>query len=158
MLHNLCLSFLPSITAVQEKLKTMLTQFFFGEGGGGGVVNKVIMRNVEVVYGRIALAVARSLIVFSGSGIFLVSRPGFGIKGLQEMQDPKNNHWDYGMKQQLGSEKRDNRTLLGTLYLDMFCVMVRTHGRAARGSPTTVYIKILLRVLAWRTLEILKVV
>ena len=33
--------------------------------------NKVIMGNVEVAYGRIALAVARSIIVFSGFGSFL---------------------------------------------------------------------------------------
>ena len=69
------------------------------------------------------------------------------------MQEPKNNHRDYGMEQKLGSERQDNRTLLRTLYLDMFCVMVvlqlitwvPTHGRAARGSPTTTYINTLLR-------------
>ena len=69
------------------------------------------------------------------------------------MRDAKNNHRDYGMEQKLGSERQDNRTLLGTLYLDMFYIMVvlqlitwvPTHGRAARGSPTTTYINTLLR-------------
>ena len=49
----------------QEKLKTVLIQILWG-------AYKVIIWNVEVAYGRIALAVARSLIVFSGSGSFLV--------------------------------------------------------------------------------------
>ena len=101
MLHNFCLSFLPSITAVPREIENNAYTIFFGGGG----VNKVIMGNVEVAYGRISLAVSRSLIV---------SRPGFGIKSLQEMQDAKNNQRDYGMEQQLGSERRDNRTLLGT--------------------------------------------
>ena len=53
------------------------------------------------------------------------------------------------MEKKLGSERQDNRTLLGTLYLDIFWVMealqlvtrvlVLTHGRVARGSPTTTY-------------------
>ena len=78
---------------------------------------------------------------------------GSGFRVLYEMRDAKNNHRNYGMKQKLGSERRDNRTLLGTLYLDMFYVMgalpmltwVVTHGRAARGSPTSTYINTLLR-------------
>ena len=54
------------------------------------------------------------------------------------------------MEQKLGSERRDNRTLLGTLYLHMFYVMgalqlITWVLTAARRSPTTVYIKILLR-------------
>ena len=69
------------------------------------------------------------------------------------MRDANNNHRDYGMEQKLGSERQDNRTLLGIFYLDMFCVMgalqlitwVLTHGGAARGSPTTTYINTLLR-------------
>ena len=42
-------------------------------GDAGGLIS-LIMGNVEVAYGRIALAVATlgPLIVFSGSGIFLV--------------------------------------------------------------------------------------
>ena len=65
------------------------------------------------------------------------------------MQDAKDNHRGFGMEKKLGSERQDNRTLLGTLYLDIFWVMealqlvtrvlVLTHGRAARGSPTTTY-------------------
>ena len=39
------------------------------------------------------------------------------------MQDAKNNNWDYGMEKKLRLERRDNRTLLGTLYPDMYCVM-----------------------------------
>ena len=50
---------------------------------------------------------------------------------------PKITIGSYGMEQKLGSERRDNRTLSGTLYLDMFGVMgalqlitcVLTHGR-----------------------------
>ena len=69
------------------------------------------------------------------------------------MQDAKNNHRDYGMEEKFGLGLRHNRTLLGTLYLDMFCVMgalqlitwVLTHGRAGRGSPITAYINTLLR-------------
>ena len=61
------------------------------------------------------------------------------------MQDAKNNHRGFGIEKKLGSERQDNRTLLGTLYLDIFWVMealqlvtrVLTHGRVARGSPTT---------------------
>ena len=56
------------------------------------------MGNVQVAYGRISLAVSRSLIVFSGSGIFLVSRPGFGIKSFAGNAGCQNNHWDYGME------------------------------------------------------------
>ena len=41
ILHNLCFSFLLGITAVQEKLKTMLVQNF------GGQI-RCIMGNVEV--------------------------------------------------------------------------------------------------------------
>jgi len=63
------------------------------------------------------------------------------------MQDAKNNHRGFGMEKKLGSERQDNRTLLGTLYLDIFWVMealqlvtrVLTHGRAPRGIPTTTY-------------------
>ena len=33
---------------------------------------------------------------------------------------PKNNHRGFGMEKKLGSERQDNRTLLGTLYLDIF--------------------------------------
>ena len=69
------------------------------------------------------------------------------------MRDAKNNHRDYRMEKKIGSKRQDNRTLLGTLYLDMFSVMgalqlitwVSTHGRAARGSPTTKYINTLRR-------------
>ena len=59
------------------------------------------------------------------------------------------------------SRLRHNRTLLWTLYLDpLFCVKgalqlitwVLTHGRAARGNPTTAYINTLLR---YTVLEIL---
>ena len=57
------------------------------------------------------------------------------------------------MEKKIGSERQDNRTLLGTLSLDMFCVMgalqlitwVSTYGRAAKGSPKTTYINTLLR-------------
>ena len=56
---------------------------------------------------------------------------------MWEKRDAKNNHRSYGMEQKLGSERRDNRTLSGTLNLDMFGVMgalklitcVLTHGR-----------------------------
>ena len=64
-LHNLCLSFLLGITAVPREIENNAYTNFLG-------ANKVIMGNVEVAYGRIALAVARSLIVFSRSGSFLV--------------------------------------------------------------------------------------
>ena len=63
-LHNLCLSFLLGITAVSRQIENIAYIKFLG-------ANKVIMGNVEVAYGRIALAVAKSLIVFSGCGIFL---------------------------------------------------------------------------------------
>ena len=58
------------------------------------------------------------------------------------MQDAKYNHRDYGMEKKFGSGLRHNRTLLETLYQDMFCVMgtiqlitwpVLTLGRTARG-------------------------
>ena len=53
----------------------MFMQFcllLLGDAGGGLI--SLIMGNVEVAYGRIALAVATlgPLTVFSGSGIFLV--------------------------------------------------------------------------------------
>ena len=56
---------------------------------------------------------------------------------MWEKRDAKNNPRSYGMEQKLGSERRDNRTLSGTLNLDMFGVMgalklitcVLTHGR-----------------------------
>ena len=72
---------------------------------------------------------------------------------MLEMRDAKNNHRDYGMEQKLGMERRDNRTLLGTLHLDMFCVLgalqlitwVLTLGRSASGNPTSAYINTLLR-------------
>ena len=35
--HNVCFSFFLGITIVQEKLRTMLVQNFFGREGGGGV-------------------------------------------------------------------------------------------------------------------------
>ena len=54
ILHNLCLSFLPVLQPSQGKLKTMLIQNVWG-------ANNVIMGNVEVAYGRIALAVATIL-------------------------------------------------------------------------------------------------
>ena len=45
-LHNRCFSFLLGITAVQEKLKTMLMQIFFG--GSGGEQIRCIMGDVQV--------------------------------------------------------------------------------------------------------------
>ena len=77
-LHNLCFSFLLGITAVpRDTDKKCLCNFVcccWGMWGGGGGLISLIMGNVEVAYGRIALAVATlgPLIVFSGSGIFLV--------------------------------------------------------------------------------------
>ena len=80
---------------------------------------------------------------------------------MYEKQDAKNSHRDYGMEKKFGSGLRHNTTLLWTLYLDpLFCVMgalqlitwVLTHGRAARGNPTTAYINTLLR---YTVLEIL---
>ena len=40
--NNVCFSFLLGITVVQEKLKTMLVQNFFGGGGGGGETRCII--------------------------------------------------------------------------------------------------------------------
>ena len=80
---------------------------------------------------------------------------------MYEKQEAKNSHRDYGMEKKFGLGLRHNRTLLWTLYLDpLFCVKralqlitwVLTHGRAARGNPTTAYINTLLR---YTVLEIL---
>ena len=46
ILHNLCHSFLPGITAVPKEIED---HAYTNLGGGG--VNKVIMGNVEVAYG-----------------------------------------------------------------------------------------------------------
>ena len=58
------------ITAVPRNIGN----FLFLAGRGGGRLISLIMSNVEVAYGRIALAVATlgPLIAFSRSGIFLV--------------------------------------------------------------------------------------
>ena len=81
--RNFCITFVFHFSWVLQPSQETLTKnvyailFVVVGGCGGGGANKLdhlIMGNVEVAYGRIALAVATlgPLIVFSGSGIFLV--------------------------------------------------------------------------------------
>ena len=79
--RNFCITFVfhfswvlqPSQETLTKNVYAILFVVVGGCGGGGGLIS-LIMGNVEVAYGRIALAVATlgPLIVFSGSGIFLV--------------------------------------------------------------------------------------
>ena len=76
--RNFCITFVFHFSWVLQPSQETLTKnvyaiLFVVVGGCGGLIS-LIMGNVEVAYGRIALAVATlgPLIVFSGSGIFLV--------------------------------------------------------------------------------------
>ena len=78
--RNFCITFVFHFSWVLQPSQETLTKNVYailfvvvGGCGGGGLIS-LIMGNVEVAYGRIALAVATlgPLIVFSGSGIFLV--------------------------------------------------------------------------------------
>ena len=135
--------FPPSYTKL--KLWIHASKIVCGVGGGGVDLCELEKAPEMQKCPKTFVHDSRSLIVFSGSGIFLLWRPGFRIKSMQEMQDAKNNHRDYGMEKKFWSGLRHNRTLLGTLYMDMFWVMgalqlitwVITYGRAARGNLTT---------------------
>ena len=77
--RSFCITFVFHFSWVLQPSQETLTKnayaIFFSWGAeGGGRLISLIIGNVEVGYGRIALAVATlgPLIAFSGSGIFLI--------------------------------------------------------------------------------------
>lgn len=58
-----------------------------------------------------------SLIWSSGFGILMQNPASFGIESIRDSYNARNNTRDNGIARNFGSEKRDWRTLLGTLCL-----------------------------------------
>ena len=83
--------------------------------------------------------------VFRDQGFSLFEGRDSGLRVCRRCKMPKITIEITGWREKFWSGLRHNRTLLGTLYMDMFWVMgvlqlitwVITYGRAARGNLTT---------------------
>ena len=136
--------FPPSYTKL--KLWIHASKIVCGVRGLGGCtsVNWKRPQKCKSVPRLLSMIVGPSL-VFRDQGFSLFEGRDSGLRVCRRCRMPKITIEITGWREKFWSGLRHNRTLLGTLYMDMFWVMgapqlitwVITYGRAARGNLTT---------------------